>query len=402
LTCETQYNPLRYQRINCFFHPNRYPIREILFLYLIIFLTNTPLVVRNNKKITRNDYLVLFLLIAPFSIILNYVQFRNSYFTDANDFAGITLLGFLIWTISWRVHLLALHLLRQRMTGYNKTVIRTLFTMAIFIPLTAATISFTFWLYTRFQLFGYQYNASDLYSALLSGVIFNCTCNSFHEGTYLFENWKQSLLESQQFKNAHLQSQLDALKSQVNPHFLFNTLNSLSSLISENPEKAEKFADEMSKVYRYLLDTNKEELVTLQTELKFIQSFYHLLKIRYNTGIHLELIIAGEFNNYLLPPLTLQLLIENAIKHNITLKEQPLNIEIIATDERRVIVKNNLQRKTTKQPSHKIGLDNIAIKYQLMKQGDITVKEEDGHFMVTVPLIHPSFEQKGPRRSIQP
>ena len=146
----------------------------------------------------------------------------------------------------------------------------------------------------------------------------------------------------------------------------------------------------MTKVYRYLLDNNKNELVTLQTEIKFIHSFYQLLKLRYDKGVELTCQVQPEFDNYLLPPLTLQLLLENAVKHNITSKNQPLHIIIMTTENRRLVIKNNLQRKKDKPVSHRIGLENIALKYQLLQQEEIIVKEEEGYFIVSIPLIHPT------------
>ena len=150
----------------------------------------------------------------------------------------------------------------------------------------------------------------------------------------------------------------------------------------------------MSKVYRYLLVNNEHELVTVQTELKFIHSFYQLLKLRYNQSVDLSIQTHSKYNEFLLPPLTLQLLVENAVKHNVTSKEQPLQISILVTDEARLIVKNNLQKKATKPVSHKIGLSNISEKYRLMQQDEVIIKEEQYQFIVSLPLIHPSLDRK--------
>jgi two-component system LytT family sensor kinase len=131
--------------------------------------------------------------------------------------------------------------------------------------------------------------------------------------------------------------------------------------------EADRFLNEMTKVYRYLLDNNRHELVTVQREITFIHSFYHLLKLRYDKGVELTIQIPAPYNDFQLPPLTLQLLVENAIKHNITSKSQPLRIEIGVTEQGRLFVKNNLQKKAHKPVSHQIGLNNIAVKYQLMQ-----------------------------------
>jgi LytS/YehU family sensor histidine kinase len=170
---------------------------------------------------------------------------------------------------------------------------------------------------------------------------------------------------------------------------LFNSLNSLSSLISDEPGKAEKFLDEMSKVYRYLLRTNEDGLTTLESEMQFIQSYFHLLKTRYGDGLNMEINIDPYYLNHHLPPLTLQMLVENAVKHNTLLKNNPLNILIMTTNSGKLIVSNNLQRKDRKVSSNKVGLTNIVKKYRLMKQEEISIRDDGREFAVVIPLIQP-------------
>ncbi len=182
--------------------------------------------------------------------------------------------------------------------------------------------------------------------------------------------------------------QMMALQAQLNPHFLFNSLNSLSSLIADEPAKAERFVDEMSSVYRYLLRTNDYELTTLQTELTFIDSYYHLLKTRYGQGIELMKHIDEGFLSYKLPPLTLQLLIENAVKHNIVSADQPLHISLSTNSTGWLTVSNTLQRRPANRVnSTQKGLLNILSKYQLLGQAAPTVGETQNTFVVSLPLI---------------
>jgi LytS/YehU family sensor histidine kinase len=163
----------------------------------------------------------------------------------------------------------------------------------------------------------------------------------------------------------------------------------LSSLINEDPEKAEKFLDEMSKVYRYLLRTNEDGLTTLDSEMQFIQSYFHMLKTRYGDGVFMETQIDDHYRSYQLPPLTLQMLVENAVKHNMILKDSPLKILIMTTNSGRLIVSNNLQRKDRMVASNKVGLANIVNKYRLMKKEEISIRDDGKEFAVVVPLIQP-------------
>lgn len=217
-------------------------------------------------------------------------------------------------------------------------------------------------------------------------VFYHCVYFVIYEGSYVLRAWQQTYEQNEQLKKAKLQHQLDTLKGQINPHFLFNSLNSLSMLIYDNPRKAEEFVDEISSVYRYLLRANDQELTTLDRELQFIQSYFQLLKTRYGAGINLKVAVEEWQLERKIPPLTLQLLVENAVKHNVILPESPLLVEIQARGLW-LTVQNNLQRKNTAVPSNKVGLATIATKYRLLGQREITIREEAGQFVVMLPLL---------------
>ncbi len=207
-----------------------------------------------------------------------------------------------------------------------------------------------------------------------------------YEGSYVMRAWQKTYEQNEQLKKGKLQQQLETLKNQINPHFLFNSLNSLSMLIHDNPRQAEAFVDEISSVYRYLLRANDHELTTLDRELEFIQSYFQLLKTRYGAGIDLHVAVEDWQLERKIPPLTLQLLVENAVKHNVILPESPLIVEIRARGLW-LTVQNNLQRKNTAVPSNKVGLANIATKYRLLGQREIAIREEADQFIVTLPLL---------------
>jgi len=217
-------------------------------------------------------------------------------------------------------------------------------------------------------------------------LFYHCIYLTIYEGQYVISQWKRTYQEKEQLLQRQWQARFDALKSEVNPHFLFNSLNSLSSLIAEDPPKAEAFVDELSQVYRYLLRTNDQELTELATELQFIRSYLSLLQTRYQEGIQWRFDIQENALTYRLPPLTLQLLVENAVKHNVILKESPLRIEI-STRQQQLVVRNNLQRKTTKVQSSRVGLSNIAFRYQLLDQPGMAIEEGETSFTVVIPLI---------------
>lgn len=211
------------------------------------------------------------------------------------------------------------------------------------------------------------------------------------EGLYLYQRWRVSYSETQELKKVNLQSQLDSLKTQINPHFLFNNLNSLSSLITSDAERAERFLDELSAVYRYLLRQNTQDLCPLSEEMQFIKAYFHLLKTRFGDGISLEIDVEPRYTRFLIPPLTLQLLFENAIKHNIISANRPLRIRLY-TDEDMLYVANNLQKKKITVASNQIGLQNIIMKYKLLDYSNVEVYFDDKTFLVGIPLIPPKVD----------
>ncbi|GGF15402.1 sensor histidine kinase [Hymenobacter cavernae] len=234
------------------------------------------------------------------------------------------------------------------------------------------------------------YSEAVFLQTITSGLIIAFLITGIQEAVYYFARLLQAERETEQLKKENLQTQLDSLKQQVNPHFLFNSLNTLSYLIGEDAEKAEEFLDEMCKVYRYLLRNNENELTNLATELQFIRSYFHLLKTRYGDNLHLNLAIEPCYEQSLLPSLTLQLLVENAVKHNVIHKDYPLTVHISTQPNGQLLVKNNLQKKVQNVSSNQVGLSNIASKFNLLKQPEIEVTQTETEFMVSVPLIQPS------------
>ncbi len=221
------------------------------------------------------------------------------------------------------------------------------------------------------------------------GIQFFChlICCTIYEGSYLFREWRRAYIEKDELEKISLQNQLNTLQHQVNPHFLFNSLNSLSSLISEAPNRAEEFVEEMSSVYRYLLRDNEHNLTSLAAELTFIRSYYLLLKTRHGDGLTMEVAVDKQLESCQLPPLTLQLLVENAVKHNVVFPEQPLNIRIETNGQNRLIVSNNLQRRKVRVASNGVGLSNIMAKYKMLGQIPPLIKDDGQVFTVILPLF---------------
>ncbi len=338
---------------------------------------------------SKKETLIAVFFLPPFAFLLNYVMFGNEYFSSLKNFFLATILTLAIILLTYISCGMVAIVLSNRYPKYSETFKRISIGLVAYVAIMVAAISIIFWGYDYVNFLGYQLNMNQYAWCLIIGVFCNILATSLNEGAAFFEKWRKLVDEAENLKKENLQSQLEGLKGQVNPHFLFNSLNSLSSLISEDPEKAERFLDEMSKVYRYLLRTNEEGLTTLDSEMQFIQSYFHLLKTRYGDGLDMETKIDEHYMNYQLPPLTLQMLVENAVKHNMILKNNPLKILIMTTNSGKLIVSNNLQRKDRMVSSNKVGLTNIVNKYRLMKKEEISVRDDGKEFAVIVPLIQP-------------
>jgi sensor histidine kinase YesM len=203
-------------------------------------------------------------------------------------------------------------------------------------------------------------------------------------------NQKQSVqLENVTLRSEAFQSQLESLKNQLSPHFLFNSLTALKTLISETPETAQIYVNNLSKALRYTLQSNEKQLVTLNEEMEFTESYLFLVKIRFGTNLTINIEINRKYSTYLLPPLTIQTLIENAVKHNEISNRKPLNVKIQTTENTSLAVCNNIQEKVTDEEGTGIGLTNLSKQFNLLLGRDITISKVNNEFRVEVPLIIP-------------
>lgn len=218
------------------------------------------------------------------------------------------------------------------------------------------------------------------------GIIVSIILLTIEISSQFFFNWKSSLIEIERYKTESVQAQLQNLKNQINPHFLFNNLSVLSSLVYKDQDKAVDFINQLSKVYRYLLDNHNSELITLEEEMNFLRSYIYLLEIRFDTSIKFNIQISNDHLLKLLPPMALQILIENTIKHNEASENHPLHVNVIAKNNT-IEVSNNIQLRSNQEPSSKSGLKNIKERYKFYTDEAVQVYEDSKQFKVVLPLL---------------
>jgi two-component system LytT family sensor kinase len=244
----------------------------------------------------------------------------------------------------------------------------------------------------------FRYFINWLNDFALTGVIYNffhAEFNSWFKPTikglsfgaviFLFIQWTDALKRERKLKEESLIFQNETLKNQINPHFLFNSLNTVSSLISTNPEVAERFVSKLSSIYRYILENSHKNKVSLKSELAFISDYFELYKIRDEEKILLSIDAPGA-DNFWIIPVSLQILMENAIKHNMATRENPLKISIYIENQY-IIVKNNLQKMALKLKSTKIGLKNLAERIKLITGEELVIEETNTDFIVKLSLL---------------
>jgi len=329
----------------------------------------------------------------PFGMVLNILIFGKLYFSNWGLFILATIITIFLSCIDFIICGGIAVLLKQRFPQDAHVKKRLSLMIVIFLIISGLFLYFLFSGYEWIHFYNYRFNKSGFLLAYIIIGVLNIFLTFLHEGVSRFEKWKTSLLETEDLKKAVKQSQLLGLKSQVNPHFLFNCLNSLSSLINESTDEAEDFLNEMSKVYRYMLRNDEDFLVPLESELHFIQSYYALLKARYGEGIELEIAVNEKDKSSLLPPLSLQVIIENAFSQNTMQKTSPLKINIQSNGKESVIVKNNIQRKTiTDALDYEAGLDNLVSKYKLLNRGQLIITDKRNERVIKLPLIKKNTE----------
>lgn len=254
---------------------------------------------------------------------------------------------------------------------------------AIFSIAIALTIPFTLFF---FGLAGAEVTREQLISNTALSVLISLLINTFTEGIAIFRLYRDTLIDKERLKQETLRSHFETLKNQVGPHFLFNSLNTLIALIDESPQTAKNFVQKLSNYYRYVIQVNQEALVPLSIELDLVKDYVFLLNQRYDHRIVLQIDIPPEAEKNLIPPLALQMLVENAEKHNAISAEKRLNIRI-ALQNNQIVVENSRTPKKNIPPGTGTGLENIRKRFALAAHQPIHIESDSSFFRVSLPII---------------
>jgi two-component system LytT family sensor kinase len=296
---------------------------------------------------------------------------------------GITVL---ITGIIWQGCFSIISAYRRRFPGFERTALRitlTVATMSVFI------LSVDLLTCTVLDALGIQENSylnGEWKLSLIKCFGTTALIGTLYEAGYFFAMWKRQAIEAEALKSRQLRAELDVLRNQVSPHFLFNTLNTLVTLIHEDAHQAVRFTKDLSHVYRYILQHKDKEVVDLGTELDFTRAYIELMKVRFADSLRIRVDVAPEHRHLLIAPLTLQLLLENALKHNVASTARPLQVDVLVEDGRTLVVRNSLHRKQGMVEGTGTGLSNVRQRYVHLSERPVDVIETREHLLVAVPL----------------
>jgi two-component system, LytTR family, sensor kinase len=335
------------------------------------------------------DSTILLASMLPLTGILNTYLFGSRYVSGAGAFLSATAATFLVLGFAYAYYTYVALLLARRFPGSERTNKRLMLALSLFLLSDYVILAGMLRVYDAFAFLGYRYRESDLLVIVCFCSILTVFLTFLNEGIARYIHYRRTLRETEQLRHTYLQSQLMSLKSQVNPHFLFNSLNTLSSLIPEAPEAAENFLDELSKVYRYLLRNNEDYLVPLSQELSFLRSYSYLLQERHGAAFQVQLQVDVVMQELLLPPLTLQFIFEDLLEQNSFSREQPLVVRLSSMGKTLVIRNNRQERLNGERAlSGDANLENIREKFRLLVGKDLLIEEGPGERIIIVPLIH--------------
>lgn len=332
-----------------------------IFIYLIDPFSYKELIEKSWSYILEDSVWILF-----FSIIISEVSLLIDYYLDKK--------------ISWNERSI------RRLT--IQTVLQIIGSIGLVI-----LINFVFENCSDTQISDYRKEITLMGQWIATNIVVSLLISAINTGNFLLENWKKTALEaaqhklkSSEHKRAAMAAELQALKLQIDPHFIFNNLSVLSELILEDQQLGYEYSESFAKVYRYLLVNSKKDTITLEEELKFLNSYIYLTQKRIGEGVHFDISVNENLKQFLLPPLALQFLVENALKHNQTSKSNPLKIKVYTTSDEYLVVLNSLSPLVTKIESADVGIKNIISRFEFLGDRKPIILKTDKDFIAKIPL----------------
>jgi len=340
------------------------------------------------KRYSRTEPMIFIWFMLPYTVLIDLLLFGSCCFSSFPIFITRLGISLLYFAAIYSIFGMAAVLVKKRFPGDHELFRRIGILLPLFCVMNLLTVQGVYWLYEKLPLAGCAARRSmewwvTGYACLASAIL-----TFINEAALGWEKWKAAMMETDRLQNAYQKSRLMSLKRQLHPHFLFNCFNTLSSLIQENEKEAEKFLDELTRVYRYLLKGAEEQLVDLREELKFIDAYLYLVRTRFGPALEVDIRVDKNEETKKIAPMSLLIVLENIIYRNAFSKAEPLRIDIQTRIDGSLLIQNTLQPKpvTGDGPDQEEGLDDLVGKYRLLGP-EMIIQETASCRSVYIPLI---------------
>jgi two-component system LytT family sensor kinase len=333
-------------------------------------------------KISTQNYIYKWLLLAPPVGLLIAAIFINATEPSEGTRPVITFIHAIIISSGlWAGCMLIVNMLWKKFPWEHSPAKHIIYEIILIL---AYTNLFSFGLY-QFELkLGIIMPMEDIYVEGVFTNLITFLITAIHEAAFFYKQWKLNFSKSVMLEKDNIEAKYETLKSQINPHFLFNSLNSLTTIVEDN-NQAVDYVQNLSEFLRYVLKNRDREVVLLRDELSVLQKYVNLQKSRFKENLHVEIGVDEKVFHYSVPPLVIQMLVENCIKHNIISKDKPLKI-FVYTEKDYLVVENTLQKKTEADSTGN-GLNNIIQRYRFFTHNDVKITENSSAFKVSIPLL---------------
>ncbi len=333
-----------------------------------------------------NDKWIRIIGIPLVSVVFTLIFSLDELLHNQGSFFKEYSISFAFTLLMWEGNRMIVKYMMKRYTHSAQTAKRLIIQSLLCILYTCVATAFVF-LFYQLALHLTISPPGGWQVILMSNLASTFFVVSIYEGAYFLMQWKTNFKKAEALSKENLRSQFEVLKSQVDPHFLFNSLNTLAALIGEDNEPAQKYLEQLADVYRYVLMSRQKEMVTLEEELAFVDAYIYLNKTRYRDNLQIVRAIPASALLQRVAPLSLQMLVENALKHNVISKEKPLMLKLSVDAQGYIVVENNVQKKNVLEVSTKMGLQNVINRYALLTSAKIEVIRQPDHFTVKIPPI---------------
>ena len=338
------------------------------------------------KKHFWREYLIRYCGILVISLISTWLELDYHY--GEGGFLGAFLVSFIRTALIWNGSMKIIMYSVSRFSMFKETlkiIVFQLTTLTVYVLLVEFGEMITVKYFLKINL-----TVAEKLALVIVSLILTFMISSIYASVSFFLQWKENLLRSQALEKANLEARYETLRNQVNPHFLFNSLNTLVMLVNDNPV-ATRYVESIAEIMRYMLQSRDKEAVLVRDELNIAREYVFIQQNRFGERLTVEFDIPEQFYHLAIAPLALQMLLENAIKHNVVSREHPLHVRVFVDENKYLIIENGVKPKIDKDPSTGVGLENIRSRYLYLTGKEIIVKQENGLFTVRLPLFEKSL-----------